>query len=321
MSQKKLWQGVHFEKEVSWVSASDLSPESNVIGIGTGFRMRNGKLPRSGSRELCITFYVSRKHPKSRLAKRFQIAPEYDGIPTDVIEVGVPRSLTGNAPGANPVYGLCPGSSIGVVAHGNHNITGTLGAFVRDAAGRVYILSNNHILADDGNLSVGAQITFPSPGDALPRAPVATLHTSIPLQPFPQANQLDCGLAEVLPLPNGLVASNTIRGIGSINGVGIAQPGSTVLKLGRSNLSPVRGIVAQTSVQMYFSYPHGMRMFSGLMSIIGTSGPFAVEGDSGSLIIDAASARAVGLLTSGASGFIFANHLSSVLAALKVGLV
>lgn len=321
MSQKKQWRDASFEPEVSWVHSSDMSPESNVIGVGAGYRLKNGKLPRRGARDVCLTFFVTRKHPKGRVPKRFLIAPDYDGIETDVVEVGIPRMLSGNAPGANPSFGLCPGSSIGTIAHGNHKITGTLGAFVKDDAEKVYILSNSHVIADDGHLVAGHVIAFPSPEESAEVIPVARFSSTVALLPFPQFNQLDCAIAEVGPLPPQLTVSNIIRGFGKMEGVGIAQAGRTVIKLGRSDETPRVGVVAQPSVQMYFSYPHGMRMFSGLMSIVGTQGPFAVDGDSGSLIVDRQSRKAVGLLTSGASGIIFANHLSSVLGALKVGLV
>jgi hypothetical protein len=55
--------------------------------------------------------------------------------------------------------------------------------------------------------------------------------------------------------------------------------------------------------------------------IVGLDGqPFSDSGDSGSLILDRATQRAVGLLFAGSSTHTVANHIGVVLAALKITL-
>ena len=55
-----------------------------VIGVAEGIRVKQGK----PTGELCLTVYVERKIPKSKLKKREVLPREIEGTPVDVVEAG-----------------------------------------------------------------------------------------------------------------------------------------------------------------------------------------------------------------------------------------
>lgn len=58
----------------------------NVVGVGVGRKRRGGQtLPH-----WCVVVYVSKKVPAFALPPEEIIPPEIEGIPTDVVEVGLP---------------------------------------------------------------------------------------------------------------------------------------------------------------------------------------------------------------------------------------
>jgi hypothetical protein len=70
-------------KELHWAR---LMEHVNVVGVGVGRKRRGGRtLPH-----WCIVVYVSQKFPASSLPPEEFIPPEIEGVPTDVVEVGVP---------------------------------------------------------------------------------------------------------------------------------------------------------------------------------------------------------------------------------------
>jgi hypothetical protein len=61
----------------------------NVVGVGIGFRYREGEQ----TEELALTVMVRQKLSPSELRPRDRIPSELDGVPVDVQEVGEFRAL------------------------------------------------------------------------------------------------------------------------------------------------------------------------------------------------------------------------------------
>ena len=203
--------------------------------------------------------------------------------------------------------------------------SGTLGALVEDNAGRQFILSNNHVLARSDHATVGDSIVQPGlidnnctpNGDGPGTVPVAALSTWLPLR-SPQTNA-DAAIAQV--------ASRTIDAAGSILELGSRQPDGTlasappgisstagrgetatldlrVAKSGRTTgltCGAVSTVFLDVSVD-YFSdcaetHPYFTKFFTNQIAI--SADRFSDAGDSGSLIVDTATAEPVGLFFAG----------------------
>jgi len=145
--------------EIGTPSAYSVSarPQQNVVGVGLGTKVTKGK----ATRQPCVRFYVDRKLGETAIPPEFVLPSTVNGVPTDVIETG--RFLA--QPAAVPVQQrrqrpASPGCSIGFQftgAKAGFVMAGTFGAVV--AAGSVrYILSNNHVLADENSLPIGSAI-------------------------------------------------------------------------------------------------------------------------------------------------------------------
>jgi hypothetical protein len=63
--------------------------KKNVVGVGIGFRYREGEQ----TDELALTVMVRQKLSPSELRPRDRIPRELDGVPVDVQEVGELRAL------------------------------------------------------------------------------------------------------------------------------------------------------------------------------------------------------------------------------------
>jgi hypothetical protein len=115
----------------------ELFSKANVVAVAIGMKQVGGEETDT----LAIQVYVGEKIEFSALAAEDVIASELDGIPTDVVEMGEPVLLA-NTERMRPAIG---GISIG---HARTGSTGTLGALLAsEADGRLYMLSNNHVLA------------------------------------------------------------------------------------------------------------------------------------------------------------------------------
>jgi hypothetical protein len=63
--------------------------KKNVIGVGIGYRQKNGAL----TEEVVLTVMVRQKEPQSELRRRDRVPRELDGVPVDVQQVGQPKAL------------------------------------------------------------------------------------------------------------------------------------------------------------------------------------------------------------------------------------
>src|SRR3989454_6254543 len=184
--------------EIGTPSAYSVSarPQQNVVGVGLGTKVTKGK---ATTRQPCVRFYVDRKLGETAIPPEFVLPSTVNGVPTDVIETG--RFLA--QPAAVPVQQrrqrpASPGCSIGFQftgAKAGFVMAGTFGAVV--AAGSVrYILSNNHVLADENSLPIGSAIFQPGLLDhgKVSTDQIARLTRFVPLKAG-AANVVDAAIA------------------------------------------------------------------------------------------------------------------------------
>jgi len=305
---------------------------TNVVGVGVGTRTIEGV----DTLTPCVKFYVSRKPAPDEIAPIDLLPKEILGIPTDVVDVGRAFGPRINArrrwPDGKRVAG--PGDSIGPKVEGASNLnltfSGTFGAVLENRANpkQRFILSNNHILGVNGRVPPEALIVAPGPEDALgtvqkaiARAPKTVLLTRGPEYP----NYVDCAIAEVenfeavtCKFPDGLVVRSHEQ----------PELGVSVIKYGKSSGRTV-GKIVDVSADILVDYSFGTFKFVDQILIDGGEKDFAVDGDSGAVVVAASqptnrwlpdakpSSVALGLVFAPAGRFAAACPMSKVLESLK----
>lgn len=208
---------------------------------------------------------------------------------------------------------------------GHYEVSGgTLGGYVRDDDGVIYLLSNNHVIANFNKGTIGDPVLHPckNHGGWVPGSTVGTLSNFKELKFKTGINKVDCGIARSL---NQKINQNELPLVGVIQGVQEPDFGMEVIKFGQSSNLTV-GIIDALEVSIRVDY-RGASVFRNIAefrsqfsvksTIPGTV--FSKVGDSGSLIVDSQTKRTVGLLFAGSdTGVTFANPISSVLETLSV---
>ena len=329
-------------KLVKELHKESLLQKDMVVGVGTGYKISQGET----TDELCIVTMVRQKVPKSGLHSESFVPPEIDGVSTDIIEVGdqwafqTPTSRWRPAPG-------------GVSVSHFKSPAGTLGCVVRDRQyGTRLILSNNHVLANNNEATLGDPILQPSPTDGGQNGQdiLAYLVRVHPLQ-FSNGNKSVnkaargfIGLGNFLSRLFGsqisfsatekaIIAVNTIdaalarpaddtaildeiQGIGKVSMTIPARLGMPVRKFGRTT-GLTTGTITVLDATITINYFNGCTArFEN--QIITT--PMSQGGDSGSLLVDANAPLAVGLLFAGSAQATTHNPIQFVLDILKVDL-
>ncbi|MBV8857677.1 MAG: hypothetical protein JOZ02_12150 [Acidobacteria bacterium] len=298
-------------------------PSHNLVGVGIGEKISGGK--HTGV--LAVKFLVRIKYPDNQVPEQDRLPTEVNGHPVDVEQVGTFRRFMPPAAAAtqmpNPrtkMRPARPGCSIGFKDPGNQFImAGTFGALVSKGQTRL-ILSNNHVLADENKLPLGAPIFQPGfldAGNPPNNGPIAKLTKFVPLV-VGVMNKVDCAIAA---LDSNNLATNSVLFIGPPKGKARAQIDMVVHKFGRTTGFTV-GRVTSVETDVSVQYEAGVVSFENQIIIEGlNSNPFSAAGDSGSLILERATNKAVGLLFAGSSSHTIANHIDDVLKALNVKLV
>lgn len=302
------------------------APGSNVVGVGIGEQVTDGRL----TGRLAIKLLVRVKYPPDQIEADQLLPEEIGGLPVDVEEVGnlrplealpaPPPALARPAPMPNPRRRLRPtqpGGSIGFQVPGG-GFVGTFGALVR-RGNELFILSNNHVLANENRLPIGTPILQPSPVDRGNPATdvIASLAEFVELR-TDAANEVDAAIARLVQ-PD--LATREILHIGAPAGVGRAADEMPVHKFGRTTGFTV-GRVTSTQTDVVLPYEIGDLFFEDQILIRGARDlTFGDDGDSGALIVERGSQRAVGLLFAGSGTYVLANHLDKVLDRLNVELV
>jgi len=309
----------------------------NVVACGVGFKETEGRL----TEEPCVVVSVTRKVPAAQLTSK-DLVPRYVGpVRTDVQEMGVFHAWQlGPKDRHRPAI---PGISCG-----HPDVTaGTFGCLVRRGPD-LFILSNNHVLANMNRASRGDPIIQPGRFDGGTLADqIAVLEEWIPLQmtvkesdcPVANAaaqvlngvariagsgtrlqalseqaaeNRVDCALAR--PTSPDLVRPN-ILGVGTPRGTRVGTLGMQVQKMGRTT-GHTTGQITQVDVTVQVDYQGQDVFFVDQLIASGMSG----GGDSGSAVLDMGE-YVIGLLFAGSDVATLINPIHSVLNALNVQLV
>ena len=287
----------------------------NVVGFGTGFKQIGGKK----TDQLCLSVLVSKKLPEVALHPEDIIPSRISGVRvTDVVEVGVIRALKERTDRWRPAP---PGVSIG-----HYAITaGTFGCVVRKNGER-FILSNNHVLANQNNAQIGDEIYQPGSydggteliarledfvpiefgGGVIPPCPFANdvadvanfmawlVGSNVRLKPYREAQQtanlVDAAIAR--PLSDNMIVDNILE-IGAPTGASSVSLGESVKKSGRTT-GLTDGSVTTVNATVQVGYSGATATFEEQIITTNMSDP----GDSGSLLVNQ-SHEAVGLLFAG----------------------
>lgn len=211
------------------------------------------------------------------------------------------------------------GYSVGQV----HITAGTIGGFVSSQVPGdpgVFILSNNHVLADENRAQPGDAILQPGPADggSDPADGAATLTRFVPLVAAGR-NNIDAAVALV---GSGIgVDPLTLQGLGALAGVRATplESGELVWKVGRTT-GLTQGVVSATELDdLTVQYDIGDLVFDDQIEIgpAVPGQPFSMGGDSGSLIVDA-QRNAVALLFAGNDvDATYANPIAAVLSGVQ----
>jgi hypothetical protein len=318
-------------QEIKEAHESALLALPNVVGVGVGYKERNGETTDT----IAVIVYVRRKEPVANLREseivpsELQAADEVrvpprpgvreggthsvDGgaAPTDVKEVGEIDALAFTAR-ARPAH---PGYSIGHFA-----ITaGTFGCLVRDTCspGTIYLLSNNHVFADTNVANIGDPILQPGAfdGGSHPHDTIAHLRRFVPIHfGTPERyNLVDAALAE--PLDMRLAVASAV-GLGIPTGTAEATLDLEVVKSGRTTQTTT-GRVIDVDATVAVNFGGGVGYFRN--QILTTN--MSAGGDSGSLLMSRDARAAVGLLFAGSSQVTVHNRIKNVEMALGVSVV
>jgi hypothetical protein len=200
---------------------------------------------------------------------------------------------------------------------------GTLAAFVTSGDGEEdWLLSNNHVLADEDRAKVGDRVVQPGPldGGRAPRDVVGRLARSVKLKR--RGNRVDAATATIA---EGVeYYFNHLRTFGPLAGARgeAVDLGEIVHKLGRTT-GLTKGRVSAIELDgLRVGYDIGELEFDGQIEIEPIAArPFSLGGDSGSLVFDGRR-RAVGLLFAGNDvDATYASPIAAVLDALAARLV
>lgn len=288
-------------------------PDKNVVGVGIG-----EKISESGSTGvLAVKFFVKRKIPKEQLSKSDILPETIGGLPADVEETGTFRAFAMPNP-KKKFRPAQPGCSVGFADPNNGFVmAGTFGAVVKKN-NKTFILSNNHVLADENQLPLNSPV-FQSgllDGGKTATDQIGKLAQFVQLLPN-VSNKVDAAIAQVVKQSD---VTSAVLFIGAPKGSKKAEIDMNVHKFGRTTSYSVGRIVSiDTDVKV--GYETGDYTFGEQIIIVGEGGKsFSDSGDSGSLILERSSQKAVGLLFAGSKTHTIANQIGEVLKALSVKL-
>lgn len=200
------------------------------------------------------------------------------------------------------------------VAPARENYSGTLGAFV-SINGELFALSNNHVFSGCNHIEFGIPIMSPSNADGrqgFPPVDFSIHHSFIPLHSgdpsFMRPCEVDLALAKV----NDLTKISSWQGDdtdGYDTPTAIATPvtGLEVKKFGRTT-GFTKGTLHAKTLPLPISYKsnrfNGIVWFDDFWTVVSADPlePFALPGDSGSLVVTSDGTSAVGLIFAGAEG-------------------
>lgn len=335
---------------------------ANVHAVGVGRKLVNGK----PTKELAVRIYVVQKLAESAIPPRSLLPESLDGIPCDVIESApafihasrrkagakAARKASVTAAPAAPARGRLREQSP-TIAAGNctderrrrqrplvagisvahRDVTaGTIGYFCRstrhgDDPSHIFILSNNHVLANVNEAAEGDDVLQPGPADGgTVTDHAAEFHRFVRMRLGGDVpNRVDAAIARLLPGVNHILS---VCSIGRVTGIDRGVEDMRVRKHGRTS-GLTEGVITDDTydaiVGMDHNDPSVVALFQNQLRIerAGPSAVFGLGGDSGSLVMSRSDRRAVGLYFAGPDSGLYgiANHIGDVLDQLQIELL
>lgn len=321
----------------------ELFQKANVVATGVGYKSVQGKK----TDELSIICSVATKQSKQSLSSKDILPSTVQGVPVDVNATGIIYAQQSPTDKFRPA----PGG----VSVGHFQITaGTLGIWVRKN-NKYYILSNNHVLANSNDGSVGDAILQPGPydGGINPADQIATLSEFVQIQFEGSGGGSSCPIAKLFAsVLNGAAAvvgsstrltptlvsastqaannlvdcaiaeplnqndvRNEILNIGVVSQTAEATLGMSVKKMGRTT-GFTTGTILQVDVTSSVSYGTGKTaVFTDQLM----AGAMSQGGDSGSAVVSSDN-KLVGLLFAGSTSTTIINRIQNVFSALNISL-
>ena len=281
--------------------------DPNIVGVGISRKVTAGK----ELEDLCVCFYVIEKQAVRKIAPKYLVPPVIatdsgKAAYTDVKAIG--RII----PEINPLAKAKPiesGFSVGHV-----KITaGTVGAIVKKGNKR-FLLSNSHVLADSGKGKPGDKVLYPGPADdgVATSNWIASLTKAVPFAKGGKLiNEVDAALAEVRE-ENLSEISYRLPKVKQPFATIAPQRDMIVTKRGRTT-GLTRGKIIDTDFRFVLNYD-GVGQIGFTHQVLCER--YTEGGDSGSLVIDVASGKIVGLHFAGADGGSVFNPIQPVIRAL-----
>ncbi|MPZ17488.1 MAG: hypothetical protein GEV06_06205 [Luteitalea sp.] len=305
---------------------------SNVVGVGTGYKVRGGRQ----TRDLCVQVFVQRKLPESALAADDLVSRTVEGregeaVRTDVVEIGIPEALQ-DTTRYRPVPGGCSiGPEMSVSA-------GTLGGWACDQSDdTIVLLTNNHVISNLDTEPTLRRVVQPGrlDGGTLPADVIGSLKRDVTVSTVvntPTAvapvSVVDAAIGTVTPDRT----DNVIDIAPAVYEVQAPGLGMRLQKRGRTTLLTTNGRVTSVNVTINITYRNRTRLgqIANSFIISSTDGnAFSAAGDSGSLIFNHQTGEVdgtlpvVGLLFAGGQAsdgtpITIANDINAVFGALNL---
>lgn len=310
-AREKIIQPLMLRKQSLGVHASEMAANRQPASMALG-------VSRSSQNEYQLAVRV--QHPLLKNSSAVARIRDMAKNEADIQYIGLVRKQQ------SPLQQKCIPLRIGC-SIGHFKITaGTLGAFVADSSGRTMVLSNNHVLANENDATIGDDILQPGrfDGGQEPGDRIGVLSNFIRLD-FQNPNRMDCAAAL---LDAGISADfGNLDSAGRLAGVRSSAigPRDAVRKMGRTT-GLTRGTVTAVELDnVAVGYDNGTAFFDGQIEIQGDGADaFSQGGDSGSLIFDEDNFGAA-LLFAGSDqggannmGVTYATPIQAVLLALNV---
>jgi len=290
-----------------------MEPEYNVVGVGLGEKVTNGK----GQKTLCLRFLVRKKYSQKSLSAKNGLPKSIDGFPTDIVEVGTPRGLQPSSSISHPPHGpIAPGCSVSFAPSSPAGRTaGTVAAIVTDGSDH-FILSANHVLGDTSHAPIGTPVLHPGSLDGPAPQRIGELTAVVPMA-LGSPNRLDCAIARLDPK---VLWTSEIPGLGHPAEPMRAFPGLFVSKVGRTT-GLTNGLVSiNITADINVELRHGVYSMDDQAEILDIGTSFASGGDSGSLVVDTVNKRPVGIICAKAHNLTYMSPIIEILSSLRVGL-
>jgi hypothetical protein len=188
------------------------------------------------------------------------------------------------------------------VATGNRYFcaSGTIGARVKDASGRIGALSNNHVFALENRAPINSWILQPGLVETScvvdSANAMALLKAFVPIKFGGATNTMDVAVA--ITNANYLGKSTPSDGYGMPKSTPVAASvGQAVQKYGRTT-ALTHGTVSGVNATVFVGYESGTARFTGQI-LVESTGAFILPGDSGSLLVADPGREPVGLCFAG----------------------